>query len=88
MIDGTTYGNINSGGWDGVIWLYHDAGGDGSHHMYTQQVANVFRAVVPELQAIGYSFVTVEELVTIKGATPAMGGGGAQFNGHFGTRRW
>jgi peptidoglycan/xylan/chitin deacetylase (PgdA/CDA1 family) len=88
QIDGTTYGNVNSGGWDGVIWLYHDAGGDGSHHMYTQQVANVFRAVVPDLQAIGYSFVTVEELVTIKGATPAMGGGGAQFNGHFGTRRW
>jgi peptidoglycan/xylan/chitin deacetylase (PgdA/CDA1 family) len=88
LIDGTTYNNINSGGWDGVVMLFHDAGGDGTSNMYTIHNAAVFADAVPKLQAIGYAFVTLEELITIKGATPASGGGGPQFNGHFGTRRW
>jgi len=88
LVDGTTYNNINTGGWDGVIFLYHDAGGSGERHMYTQEVASVFRTTIPQLQGLGYAFVTVEELLAIKGATPATGGSAAQFNGHFGQRRW
>jgi hypothetical protein len=86
--DGTTYSNIDIGGWDGVVMLYHDAGGDGNSNMYTQHNAQAFANAIPYLQGLGYAFVTVEELLRIKGATPATGGSGAQFNGHFGNRNW
>jgi peptidoglycan/xylan/chitin deacetylase (PgdA/CDA1 family) len=86
--DGTPFGNINNGGWDGVIQLWHDAGGDASSNMYTQNNAIVIRDAVPELQAIGYAFVTVEELWTIKGLTPAPGGGGPHHNGMVGVPKF
>jgi peptidoglycan/xylan/chitin deacetylase (PgdA/CDA1 family) len=87
-IDGMTYSNIDIGGWDGVIMLFHDAGGDAGSNMYTQNNAQVFADAVPYLQGLGYAFVTLEELFAIRGMTPASGSGGPRFNGHFGNENW
>jgi len=87
-IDGTTYSNINIGGWNGVNMLFHDAGGDASSFMYTQNNVQIMAQAIPYLQGLGYAFVTVEEFFYRTGTSPANGAGGAQFNGHFGHRNW
>ena len=81
---GQDFQNIDIGGWNGMIMLYHDAGGDASSFMYTQNNARIFSEAIPYLQGLGYAFVTVEELLTIMNRTPATGAGGGAFNGFFG----
>jgi peptidoglycan/xylan/chitin deacetylase (PgdA/CDA1 family) len=87
-IDGENYGNIDLGGWNGVNILFHDAGGDGTSNMYTQNNAQVFAQAIPYLQSIGYAFVTIEEKWRRAGTTPGTGQSQARTNGHTGARLW
>lgn len=61
---------IANGGQDGFNHLFHDAGGDGPYAR--RHVVEALRILVPEMQAMGYGFVTVEQLHRFKGDPPPV----------------